>query len=109
MANIFLIKGLFNKWLCLLFRVREGKDIGDTMTVTDDQLACTQITPGITANNSFNVCVITVAKGAKQFLVASVFRALWATSADTKALHKTLNTIVIKYKKFFNLDDFNLP
>ena len=79
------------------------------MILINEQLICRQVTSSATGNNAFNVCGVALGNGSKQVLVLCVYRAPWASAADTKALYKTLGGIAVKFKKIITLGDFNLP
>ena len=91
------------------FNNRQSKRGGGTMIMVSKLLASRELSSAVTSNNAFNVCSVLVGRGSKRILVVAVYRAPWATSADTKELCKVLDRAVVKNDRVVIVGDFNLP
>ena len=79
------------------------------MIMVSKLLASRELSSAVTSNNAFNVCSVLVGRGSKRILIVAVYRAPWATSADTKELGKVLDRAVVKNDRVVIVGDFNLP
>ena len=63
---------------------------GRSMLYIKEALPCRVISSDVTSNDAHNICCAIVGNGYGCVLIASVYRALWASTSDTKDLFKHL-------------------
>jgi ribonuclease P/MRP protein subunit RPP40 len=82
---------------------------GGVMILVSDKIPSKLSVSKTASNDSFNVCAIVTGCGDSKMLVIVVYRAPWASMADTGDLCNTLDDIVIKYTNVVIVGDFNIP
>ena len=91
------------------FNCKKDKTGDGVVVLAGCSLPAVQLTPEITPNDAFNVCVISLDCQRTKSLIAVIYRAPWADYGDTKALFVHLenicarNTVQLIIVDYFNL------
>ena len=62
----------------------------------------------VTDNNAYVICVVTVGNSLYGTIIVTIYRASWATYADTKTMCKKLDSLIRNFSHVKIAGDFNL-
>lgn len=82
---------------------------GGAMIYVNDVYPSCEVIKIELGNDAYNICAVTIGYHHNQLLLVSVYRAPWATYADTKDMCKELDKITMQHRKIVIAGDFNLP
>ena len=88
---------------------RKVKRGGGTMIFVSSSIPSRQCANIVAANDSYNICAVSVGRRNSKTLIVVVYRAPWATVDDTENMCNQLEHIIIKHNKTVIVGDFNVP
>ena len=88
---------------------RKVKRGGGTMIFVSSSIPSRQCANIVAANDSYNICAVSVGRCNSKTLIVVVYRAPWATVDDTENMCNQLEHIIIKHNKTVIVGDFNVP
>jgi exonuclease III len=88
---------------------RSSKQGGGVIMYISNSISSVQHAISTAVNDAYNVCSAVIHAQAAKILVITVYRAPWASVADTISFCDLLDDLISKHPNLIMVGDFNLP